>query len=600
MKLTRILIIDPEIGFAVPIKQALEGIGRYRVNVFASSQAALELLAREPQDFAVIDAAIEDAHLPRLIETLQRLHPQLVIIMSRYADQPPAFAPETDVLPSLNKPYLARQLDALIRERNNSAAANTLPAAQQRTEPTYQPDDTFMRAVAGIEDGSTTLMLTETDPLALSEPSLPPDATVRDLISGTQPLPSSMPPASLPELAEAPNETLVAAEVALEVALDDSVPLLDLVDRLAGEAEKLPPNTRPEWIAPVPPPDSAPPPPRSAPSPSLEQTLSSDWRDTVQMAAQQHSTASASTHTAANPIAALALRFMQLTIDAAAKAAMLTREGEVIAVATSGSLDEATRTLALREIERMWQGESSTPTVFRPLQVNPETLYLLYSTRSVDDLILSLIFPGDTPMRVIRQVARQLHEAMARVPDLPSTEAAPIAPAAPPATLPEITEPLTTSSAPPAAAPDGVPEAAQTLHSRPTDLRPPQGLREAAPPPPPPAPPLAFTLALLPYEAPLAAEITEMLPRYLEEIAAAEAWQLEGLEIQPTHVSLQLSVPATLTPSVAAERLIRETTERTGSGALWLDACYIITPSRSLTQRELAEFLEYARLVQGH
>ena len=86
MKLTRILIIDPEIGFAVPIKQALEGIGRYRVNVFASSQAALELLAREPQDFAVLDSAIEDALLPHLIETLQRLHPQLVIIMSRYAN----------------------------------------------------------------------------------------------------------------------------------------------------------------------------------------------------------------------------------------------------------------------------------------------------------------------------------------------------------------------------------------------------------------------------------------------------------------------------------------------------------------------------------
>ncbi len=593
MKLTRILIIDPEIGFAVPIKQALEGLGRYRVNVFASSQAALELLAREPQDFAVIDAAIEDAHLPRLIETLQRLHPQLVIIMSRYADQPPAFAPETDVLPSLSKPYLARQLDALIRERSSSAAANTLPAAPQRTEPTYQPDDTFMRAVAGIEDGSTTLMLTETDSLALSEPPLPPDATMRDLISGTQPLPSSPPPDSLPELAEAPNQTLIAAEVALELALDDSIPLLDLVDHLAGEAEKLPPNTRPEWIAPVPPPDSGLPPPRSTPSPNLEQTLSSDWRDTVQMAAQQHSAASASAHAAANPIAALALRFMQLTIDAAAKAALLTRDSEVIAVATSGSLDEATRTLALREIERIWRGENSTPSVFRPLQVNAETLYLLYSTRSVDNLILSLIFPGDTSMRVIRQVARQLHEAMARVPDESKAEAAPIASIAPLATLPEIT-------APPAESPDVVPEAAQTLPSRPTDLRPPQGLREATPSAPPPAPPLAFTLALLPYEAPLATEITEMLPRYLEEIAAAEAWQLEGLEIQPTHVSLQLSIPATLTPSVAAERLIRGTTERTGSDTLWLDACYIITPSRSLTQRELAEFVEYARLVQGH
>lgn len=578
MKLTRILIIDPEIGFAVPIKQALEGIGRYRVNVFASSQAALELLAREPQDFAVLDSAIEDALLPHLIETLQRLHPQLVIIMSRYADQPPAFAPEMDVLPSLSKPYLARQLDALIRERSNAAAANTLPAAQQRTESTYQPDDTFMRAVAGIEDGSTTLILTENNPLALGEPPLPSDATVRDLISGTPPLPSSAPPDSLPELVEMPNETLVAAEVTLEVALDDSVPLMDLVDRLAGEAEKLPPSVRPEWITPAPP---------SAPSPaSLEQTLSSNWRDTIPMVVQTPSEP-ASPHAAANPIAALALRFMQLTIDAAAKAALLTRDGEVIAVATSGSLDEATRTLALREIERMWQSKSSTPTVFRPLQVNAETLYLLYSTRSVDDLILSLIFPGDASMRVIRQVARQLHEALVRVPESPTAEAAPIAPVPPTATLSESPEPS-------AASPDIVPEAAQTLPSRPTDLRPPQGLREAT------APPLAFTLALLPHETPLTPEITEMLPRYFEEIAAAEAWQLEGLEIQPTHVSLQLSIPSTLTPSVAAERLIRKTTERTGSGSLWLDACYIITPSRSLTQRELAEFVEYARLVQRH
>ncbi len=590
MKLTRILIIDPEIGFAVPIKQALEGIGRYRVNVFASSQAALELLAREPQDFAVVDSAIEDTLLPHLIETLQRLHPQLVIIVSRYADQPPAFAPEMDVLPSLSKPYLARQLDALIRER--SGAAHT-PLA--RAEPTYQPDDTFMRAVAGIEDGSTTLMLTEAAPLAGSEPPLPPDATVRDLISGTQPLPSSAPPVSLPELAEVPNETLVAAEVALEVALDDSVPLLDLVDRLASEAEKLPPNTRPPWIAPMPPPDAAPPPSRSTLSPNLEQTLSSDWRDTVQMAAQQHTAPSASSHAAANPIAALALRFMQLTVDAAAKAAMLTRNGEVIAVATSGHLDEGTRRLALREIERMWQSEISAPSVFRPLQVNPETLYVLYSTRSVDSLVLSLIFPGDTSMRVIRQVARQLHEAMVRVPESPNAEAAPAAseaPVSPPATLPKIPEPS-------ADAPDEVPEAAQTLPSRPTDLRPPQGLREVSAPPPPPAPPLAFTLALLPYETPLTPEITEMLPRYFEEIAAAEAWELEGLELQPTHVSLQLGIPATLPPSAAAERLIRGTTERTGLPSLWLDACYIITPSRSLTQRELAEFVEYARLVQG-
>lgn len=95
MKLIRILILDSEISFAVPIKQALEGIGRYRVNVFASSQAALELLAREPQDFAVLDVSAERAGLLHLIETLRRLHPQLNIIISRRADQPPPFPPET-------------------------------------------------------------------------------------------------------------------------------------------------------------------------------------------------------------------------------------------------------------------------------------------------------------------------------------------------------------------------------------------------------------------------------------------------------------------------------------------------------------------------
>lgn len=544
MKLIRILILDPEIRFAVPIKQALEGIGRYRVNVFASSQAALELLARETHDFAVVDVSAERAGVLHLIETMQRLQPQLTIILSRRADQPPVFAPEMEALPSLLKPYFARQLDGLIRERL-AAGAQTLPA--QHTQLSVQPDQTFMRAVESLAEGSTTLLLSE-PPVSLPEPPLPPDATLKTLISGTQPV---VPPAGeQPETSEA--QTLIAAQVALETAADDSVPLEAMAEHLVDEAEKVPPEARPAWIAP-------------AEAPNLEQTISHTLHETAQLIAQP-----AQAH-AADPIAALALRFMQLTIDSAAKAAFLTRQGELIALASSGELDELTRQQALREISRMWQGNINAPSVFRPLQVNPETLYLLYSTRTVEDLTLSLLFHGDAPMRTIRQVARQLHEAMARVPE-------------------------TTT---PVAAPEEPPEAAKTLPSRPTDLRPPQGLREAVAAKPESAPPLVFTLALLPSAPPLPDDLAALLPRYFESAAAAAGWSVEGVEVQPTHVSLQVSIPPEVAPATAAERLIRETAAHTGQMALWLDACYIITPARSLTQRELAEFAEYARLVHG-
>jgi CheY-like chemotaxis protein len=548
MKVIRVLILDPEISFAVPIKQALEGLGRYRVNVFASSRAALELLAREPQDFAVIDVSAETTGLIELIETLRRLHPHLTILISRRADQPPAFAPETDALPSLVKPYFARQLDALIRARM-AQAEPTVPV--QRA----QPDETFLRAVESIADGSTTLILAPTAP----EPAVPPEATLQTVISGTQPLEKA------PEQAE-PPQTLIAAQVALESAADDSVPLETLAEHLASEAEKVPPEARPPWSA-----------------PNVEQTLSHALHETAQLARQ-------SQRAAATPIAALALRFMQMSVDAAVKAAFLTRGSEVIALASSGELDELTRSLALREITRMWQSSASAPTVFRPLQVNPETLYLLYSTRTVDDLTLSLLFYGGTSMRTIRQVARQLHEAMSRVPESTMLEATEESAVAEVSETPEAPERPETAAQ--------TPEAAETLPSRPTDLRPPQGLRQAVETATA-EPLLVFTLALLPSESPLEDDLAALLPRYFAEAAAAQDWQVEGVEVQPTHVSLQVSVPSGVSPSAAAEQLSRAITARTGKERLWLDACYIITPARSLTQRELAEFVEYARLVQG-
>src|SRR5258707_7740196 len=184
-------------------------------------------------------------------------------------------------------------------------------------------------------------------------------------------------------------------------------------------------------------------------------------------------------------------------------------------------------------------------------------------------MILSMLFPADTPLKMIRKQARDLLNALERVPESPG---------------------------------DVIPQAAITLQSRPTDLRPPEGLREAvaesstaATPESPRAegPKTAYAFVWLPREGSLSAEVTEMLVEWLSAVTRAHAWQLDGTDIQPNYVSAQVSIPANEPPTATVETLLRETSERAGREALWADAYYIVTPGRAVTQQEIAQFVEY-------
>ena len=75
----KLLIVDPEIGFAIPVKRALEQSGDYVVNVFANGMAAIELCQRDPQDIAILDFRIGDMDLPRLIKALRAVQPDLLL-----------------------------------------------------------------------------------------------------------------------------------------------------------------------------------------------------------------------------------------------------------------------------------------------------------------------------------------------------------------------------------------------------------------------------------------------------------------------------------------------------------------------------------------
>jgi hypothetical protein len=199
------------------------------------------------------------------------------------------------------------------------------------------------------------------------------------------------------------------------------------------------------------------------------------------------------------------------------------------------------------------------------------------------------LFPSETPLRIIRQQARHLIQALESVPEQPFEA-----------------------------------EAATTLPSRPTDLRPPDGLREAvgigderftadeavslpaAEPAPisPPEPPRAegpyttYAFVWLPHSSTISQDVSDVVVDWLAAIATEHMWQVEGVEVQPTYISVQISIPANETPTTTVEILMRDTAVRANEEALWADAYYIVAPGRAVTQQEIASFMEYRRDAQ--
>src|SRR5262249_27644794 len=112
----KVLIIDPDIAFTVPIKRALEQSGDYVVNVFANGRAAIEAVQREAQDVAILDFNIDDMSLPEVIQGLRQVQPGLFILTSPRSVDDVGKLPTLDAQGSITKPYFARQLGPVIRE----------------------------------------------------------------------------------------------------------------------------------------------------------------------------------------------------------------------------------------------------------------------------------------------------------------------------------------------------------------------------------------------------------------------------------------------------------------------------------------------------
>ncbi len=273
--------------------------------------------------------------------------------------------------------------------------------------------------------------------------------------------------------------------------------------------------------------------------------------------------------------AQIAVQLTQYALESSAQATILAR-GEAL-VASAGHLDEASVQALFRAAAEAWaQSELEGGALMRYVALPKVGEVLLYSLRLEEGFTLSMAFHRNTALGTIRRQARRLQEALALVPE---------------------------------------PPAARTQPSRPTALKPPEGLREAvaaqpAPSPPPAAeatPLVGYTVLLTPEDprVELRDELAEALRAWLPEIAEAEGWRVEDVDVQADCVVLTLGVPEDLSPNAAITQLVERSTERVraawpelGEAPLWADGYYVVTPPRPLGEREIARVLTLQRNAQ--
>ncbi|MBI5957977.1 MAG: response regulator, partial [Chloroflexi bacterium] len=259
-----------------------------------------------------------------------------------------------------------------------------------------------------------------------------------------------------------------------------------------------------------------------------------------------------------------AVMLTQYSLESSAQATMLTRPGKRLAQA--GELPPAALDRLFQVVDHAWKTSSddlSGPLV-RFISLPDAGDFALYSAPLGSELYLSMVFNTDTPVRTIRRQARRLSESLEFVPEV-SPDAAP----------PE-------------------PPAATTTPSRPTELRAPAGLHEAAAEsmpvrPVPTEPYSAYTCLWLPFDPgqELRGNLADDLDEWIRDLARQRVWELHALDIHSDYVLLSFGVPQKTLPDSALTELMQETARLCAEsypstvevGPLWTDGYYLVAPS---------------------
>ncbi|MBI5670466.1 MAG: transposase [Chloroflexi bacterium] len=260
-------------------------------------------------------------------------------------------------------------------------------------------------------------------------------------------------------------------------------------------------------------------------------------------------------------IAQLALNLTQASLELTAEGTLLTRDGEIVAAAGHLAPEDTAELLHFITTQDESPAEGAR---FRFVSLPSSGKdYMLYSIQTTGSLLLSMIFAGTTPLRVIRRQAHKLVEALESVPEVQLVEVQPVEAVAP----------------------------------------------EPEPLPPPPVEPVvtnayACVWLLRDPDDYLSDAVAQSIIAGLSIQLQEQGWLIHTLQVHEDFVYLLADVPGERPP----HDIIRELKRRSADIAhaqnpdltpqmLWADSYLVLTPGRELQTEEILEFINFQRML---
>ncbi|MCB9436398.1 MAG: transposase [Anaerolineales bacterium] len=659
MAAVRVLVVDPDIGFIVRLKQALEEL-EFTVRAVGRPKAALTAFEQAEFDVAVVDTRLET--LGSLIQIIHELGIPVVLSIDKPtdADLPAQFGIEY----AIDKPYIARDLIPLLKK-----ATGPRPIIQRLqpriTEPPIEKDATIGDVIATFTEEE---FYQVTEGAGEADETLPPDilpesaeylATVLDYPE--PPIREDDSPAStvlkMSNDASALDTILVNMQswvnqiqrwhvrplpswqipnTAEEIAkIEAVIGSLSQALQSAAEAEEPPFSAQTQPVYPlnidIDREDTS----DFTPPPQITQTLHPELVEALANAEDLEALAEVVQHhlfdvesllpatveeitqamgvvimdddepepeppayaetldtspdaQAAEElireidlVAHAALQLTQFSLESIAKGTLLTQND--LTIARSGNFAPESWQVIIDAIQDAWEREGNPQTrlIYRDIEGIGNTL--IFSTRTINNLMLNMIFSADTSLRIIRQQTARLMQALVAIPvheiqetDSPEQEVEP--------------EPLTSI----------------TQSNRPTGLKPPEGWTEAVEvvtekPVRTKGTYMGYACLWL-AEQPLAADWQEALGRWVDRAAIGHDWDVKAVEISEQWVNLHVEIPTQTNPGHVVHTLMQETIQSLSEALnknpeafehLWAEGYSITTPGRLLAPHEIERFVAY-------
>jgi DNA-binding NarL/FixJ family response regulator/REP element-mobilizing transposase RayT len=252
-------------------------------------------------------------------------------------------------------------------------------------------------------------------------------------------------------------------------------------------------------------------------------------------------------------IAQIALSLTQVSLEEVA-AAVLTREDQIVAFAGRLGRDDIEEMGAA--LAGQWDNDTDEANMRFVTLASSGKDYMLYSRRTINELSLSLVFAGSTPLRDIRKQGKRLVEALMAVPD-PQLELS-----------------------------NG--HAEDALLAAQSDVR------------------AAYTYVWLLRDP--QQRLNDVVARAIEtgiNVQLTErAWQVHQLTVRDEFVYLLADVPGE-TPQYEIIRdlkrrsadIARKQNPSLGKSDLWADSYLVVSPGRELAEDEIQQFIQFERMA---